>query len=149
MARWQEYISVIEGTAPTCVFQTFAHHTSPCSVRQSGSWSILQTEKGKVGWANVWKTWGGGGCCPFFHWYIYSLLWTIWPFYSRYLGWEIRSLRNPGLKQRKTHFWTQIFEKLNFCNNSFISEIFWYSLRSSFHFNFPHLRPAVILQYCT
>ena len=28
----KEYISVIEGTAPPCVFQTFAHQTSPCSV---------------------------------------------------------------------------------------------------------------------
>ena len=28
----KEYISVIEGTAPPCVFQTFAHPTSPCSV---------------------------------------------------------------------------------------------------------------------
>ena len=29
------------------------------SVRQTGSWSILQTELGEVGWANVWKTQGG------------------------------------------------------------------------------------------
>ena len=26
------------------------------TVRQSGSWSILQTEQREVGWANVWKT---------------------------------------------------------------------------------------------
>ena len=49
-------VLVIEGTAPPCVFQTFAHPTSPCSVC-----SILQlpdclTEQagGEVGWANVW-----------------------------------------------------------------------------------------------
>ena len=30
-----------------------------CSVRQSGSWSKLQTEQREVGWANVWKTQGG------------------------------------------------------------------------------------------
>ena len=29
------------------------------SVRQTGSWSILQTEQGEVGWVNVWKTQGG------------------------------------------------------------------------------------------
>ena len=48
------YISdTVEGTAPPCVFQTFAHPTSPaaCSVRQSGSSRILQTD--------VWKTQGG------------------------------------------------------------------------------------------
>ena len=33
--------------------------TSACSVRQSGSWSILHSEQGEVGWANVWKTQGG------------------------------------------------------------------------------------------
>ena len=38
----KEYIFVRKWTAPPCVFQTFAHPTSPhaCSVRQSGSWSI-------------------------------------------------------------------------------------------------------------
>ena len=56
----KEYISLIEGTAPPCVFQAFAHPTSPCSVC-----SILQlpdclTEQGvEVGWPNVWKTQGG------------------------------------------------------------------------------------------
>ena len=51
---------MIEGTAHPCVFQTFAHPTSLCSVC-----SILQlpdclTEqsRGEVGWANVWKTRG-------------------------------------------------------------------------------------------
>ena len=55
------YILVRELTAPPGVFQTFAHPTSPpgCSVRQSGSWSIQQTEQGEVGWAKVWKTQGG------------------------------------------------------------------------------------------
>ena len=55
------YISVIEWTAPPCVFQTFAHPTSTCSVC-----SILQlpdclTELagGEVGWAKFWKTQGG------------------------------------------------------------------------------------------
>ena len=47
--------------AKNIYYPTFAHPTSPpaCSVRQSGSWSILQTEQGEVGWANVWKTQGG------------------------------------------------------------------------------------------
>ena len=49
---WQRIYTVLvrERTAPPCVFQTFAHPTSPpaCSVRQSVSWSIL----GEVGWAN-------------------------------------------------------------------------------------------------
>ena len=45
-----EYVSVIEGTAPPCVFKTFAHPTSPCSVC-----SILQlpdclTEQAGRGW---------------------------------------------------------------------------------------------------
>ena len=49
---------------PPCVFQTIAHPTSPpaCSVRQSGTVvgvHILQTERGEVGWANVWKKMGG------------------------------------------------------------------------------------------
>ena len=60
----KEYILVRERTAPPCVFQTFAHPTSSpaCSVRQSGSWSILQTEQGEVGWANVWKRQGSAVC---------------------------------------------------------------------------------------
>ena len=60
-AATKEYILVRERTAPPCVFRTFAHPTSPCSVC-----SILQlpdclTEQaaGEVGWANVWKTQGG------------------------------------------------------------------------------------------
>ena len=57
----KEYILVRERTAPPCVYQTCAHPTSipACSVKQSGSWSKLQTELGEVGWANVWKTQGG------------------------------------------------------------------------------------------
>ena len=70
---------MIEGTAPLCVFQTFARPTSPpaCSVRQSGSWSIqyvLQTEQGEGGWANVWKT--QGGALPSIT-DIYSLIGTV------------------------------------------------------------------------
>ena len=61
MKESKEYILVRERTEPPCVFQTFAHPTSPCSVC-----SILQlpdclTEQagGEDGWANVWKTQGG------------------------------------------------------------------------------------------
>ena len=57
----KEYISVIDGTAPPCVLQTFAHPTSPCSVCSI----LLQlpdclTEQagGEVGWTNVWKAQG-------------------------------------------------------------------------------------------
>ena len=65
-------ILVRERTATPCVFQTFAHKTSPpaCSVRQSGSWSIL----GEVGWANVWKMQGGAVRSVT---YIYSLMFTL------------------------------------------------------------------------
>ena len=49
----KEYILVRARTAPPGVFQTFAHPTTPppppCSVKQSGSWSILQAEQGEVG----------------------------------------------------------------------------------------------------
>ena len=31
---------------------------------RSGSWSILQTEQGVVGWANVWKTQEGAVLSP-------------------------------------------------------------------------------------
>ena len=51
----KEYLLVRERTAPPCVFQAFAHPTSPCSVC-----SILQLpdclteqEGGEIGWANA------------------------------------------------------------------------------------------------
>ena len=53
----KEYVSVIEGAAPPCVFQTFAHQPLPAlSDSQVVGVYVLQTEQGEVGWANVWKT---------------------------------------------------------------------------------------------
>ena len=51
----------MEGTAPPCVFQTFAHPTSPYSVCRILQLPDCLTEQagGEVGWANVWKTQGG------------------------------------------------------------------------------------------
>ena len=65
MGCTKEYILVRERTAPPWVFQTFAHPTSPpaYSVRQSGSWSILQTEPGEGRVGKCLED--AGGCCPF------------------------------------------------------------------------------------
>ena len=53
----KEYILVRERTAPPCVFQTFAHPTSPCSVCRILQLPDCLTEQagGEVWWANVYK----------------------------------------------------------------------------------------------
>ena len=69
----KEYISVIEGTAPPIVFQTFdSPNLSPA---QSAVYSILlpacltEQRRGEVGRVKCLED--EGGCCPFYHWYIF------------------------------------------------------------------------------
>ena len=75
IGRYQR-IYISKRTHPPCVFQTFAHPTSPHLLCQTVrySWSILQTEQEEVGWANVWKT--QGGAVPSIT-DIYSLIVTV------------------------------------------------------------------------
>ena len=57
--RIYEYISDRRDSTP-CVFQTFAHPTSPCSVCRILQLPDCLTEQAarEVGWANVWKSRG-------------------------------------------------------------------------------------------
>ena len=58
----KEYILVIERTAPPSVFQTcVSPNLSPCSVRESGSWSgvlyvYYRQSRKRLGETHVWKT---------------------------------------------------------------------------------------------
>ena len=64
---YKEYILVIEGTAPPCVFQTFdSPNLSPLCLQYTPLPDCLTEQAGgEVGKVNCLEK--AGGCCPFYH----------------------------------------------------------------------------------